>query len=300
MIARLPIVDAEAPAERLAVFRVLIGSFTLAYLLIRLWVFLDLADRSDGFDGVGVFGLWSAPLPSAAVVGLIAITLVAAPCFIAGFRFGWTGPVFAVGVLLLTSYRSSWGQFLHFENLFTLHLLIVGFAPAADALSIDAWRTGRRHRPPVAYGWPLRLACVVVAATYLIAGIAKLRYGGLEWVLGDTLRNHIAYSAARLDLLGGPPAPLAEVAVRHDWLLPPMAGAALMVELGAPLALLGGRWRNGWVGAAWAMHLGILVLMLVGFPYPLFLIAFAPFFDLERLTSMFPGDRMRLARSPVA
>jgi hypothetical protein len=42
-------------------------------------------------------------------------------------------------------------------------------------------------------------------------------------------------------------------------------------------------WRNGWVVAAWLMHAGIYVLMLVGFPSPLFLAAFAPLFPLERL-----------------
>jgi hypothetical protein len=31
------------------------------------------------------------------------------------------------------------------------------------------------------------------------------------------------------------------------------------------------------------MHAGILAFMLVGFPYPLFLVAFAPFFRIERL-----------------
>ena len=53
-----------------------------------------------------------------------------------------------------------------------------------------------------------------------------------------------------------------------------MAAFAVLVELGAPVALLGGWWRTrGW--AAWLFHLGILVLMTTFFPFPLSGVAFA-------------------------
>ena len=55
----------------------------------------------------------------------------------------------------------------------------------------------------------------------------------------------------------------------------------MAVELGAPLALLDRRLRNAWVGATWLMHLGILATMAIGFPSPLFGVAFAPLFRLE-------------------
>jgi hypothetical protein len=41
--------------------------------------------------------------------------------------------------------------------------------------------------------------------------------------------------------------------------------------------------RDAWVVAAWLLHAGVAALMFVVFPYPLFLVAFAPFFRLERL-----------------
>ena len=53
-IRRWPIVDAVAPPERLAMLRILAGAFALVYLLVRLPVFLQLADRRSGFDGVGI------------------------------------------------------------------------------------------------------------------------------------------------------------------------------------------------------------------------------------------------------
>ena len=132
-----------------------------------------------------------------------------------------------------------------------LHLVILAVAASADAWSFDAHRRrarGRTVRRAHDYSSPLRLVCIVVVLTYVIAGVAKLRYGGLDWIFGDALRNHVAYSAARLDLLGGTPSPLAEFAVRQAWMFPPMAAVAVVIELVAPIALFGGWYRNVWVG----------------------------------------------------
>ncbi len=70
------------------------------------------------------------------------------------------------------------------------------------------------------------------------------------------------------------------------------AAATIVIELAAPVALLGGRIRTAWVLSAWLMHLGILAFMLIGFPFPLFLVAFAPLYRIERLWN----DRPNWAR----
>ncbi|MGB3737709.1 MAG: HTTM domain-containing protein, partial [Ilumatobacter sp.] len=204
---------------------------------------------------------------------------------------------FTIAMLLLTTWRGSWGQLLHFENLMVLQLCVLAASPAADAWSLDARRTGTHDRPfesapSVRYGWPLAVAGLVTVATYVITGVAKLRYGGLDWLSGDTLQNHIAYSFARLDLIGGNPPLLAEFAVRQQWVLGTSAVAAVVIELAAPAALIGRRSRNVWVLAAWSMHVGIFLTMAVGFPSPLFGAAFAPFFALERAVP-WAGERIR-------
>jgi hypothetical protein len=293
---RLPIVDAVAPAERLAMLRILTGAFAVAYLLIRLPVFLQLGDRRSGFDGVGLAMLLDRPVEGRVVDAVVVATLLSGAGFVLGWRFRATGPLSAVGVLALGSYRGSWGQLLHFENLMVLYLLIVALAPAADAWSIDARRRRDRREVPgesVRYGFPIALAGLVLVITYVIAGFAKLRYGGVDWVFGDTLRNHVAYAAARLDLLGGSPSPLAGWAVRLDGIWPFVAAATIVIELGAPVALLGGRIRTAWVAAAWLMHLGVLVFMLIGFPFPLVFVAFAPLYRVERLWTDRPFPRRR-------
>lgn len=283
----IPIIDAGAPPERLAVFRILCGTFTVSYFAVRSPAFTSLADRSPtSFDGVGVWALRDAPLPPALLLLLLAVVIAAGGAATLGYRYRATAPVFAFAVLLLTSYRSSWGQLLHFENLFVLHLLVLAFAPAADVWSLDV-----RRRPPAqrlqrdahAYGYPLALSAVIVIITYVLAGIAKLRYGGVEWIDGDTLQNHIAYSAARLELLGGSPSPLAAPLVEQARLLPWFAAVAVATELTAPIALVGPRSRRWWVAAAWLLHVGIMGSMFIVFPYPLTLVAFAPLFELEWL-----------------
>lgn len=278
------IVDAEAPPERLAVFRILTGVFTIAYLLIRSPVFLQLADRpAADFDGVGLFAVLDTPPPSALPALVLGLTVTTGAAATLGLRYRATAPAFAAGVLVLTTYRSSWGQLLHFENLFTLHLLILAFTPAADRFTVGRRRSALPERDGSAYGFPLALAGLVVVVTYVLAGVAKLRIGGVGWVTDDTVLHHIAYSAARLELLGGTPSPFAEAAVSAPWLLHAVAAVSVLIELGAPIVFLGSKLRTAWVAAAWSMHVGILALMFIAFPYPLTLVAFAPFFEIERL-----------------
>ena len=275
-----------APAERLAMFRILLGVFTLCYLIIRLPVFTSLANGRPGpFQPVGILAPLNAPLPAGLILATVVLAIGSAVGFGLGWRFRLSGPLLAVSMLVLGTYRNSWGQLLHFENLLVLHLLVVGLSPAADRWSLDAKRTAAVGPSGLSsrYGWPLRLAAIITSITYVLAGLAKLRYGGLDWVFGDTLRNHVAYSATRLDLLGGTSSPLAGPFVASRGLSTPLALATVLIELSAPLALVSARFRRGWVPAAWLMHLAILGLMFIVFPYPLAGLAFAPLYRLERL-----------------
>jgi hypothetical protein len=144
-----------APAERLAILRVLVGGFAVLYLAARLPVFLALADGGDHLDPVGPLWWIATPPPASFVVVWILATLVLGTAFTIGAAARLTGPAFALGVLLATTYRSSWGQVLWFENLMVLQLLIVGFTRSADSWSVDSHLDHRSTEPSATYGWPI-------------------------------------------------------------------------------------------------------------------------------------------------
>ena len=101
----------------------------------------------------------------------------------------------------------------------------------------------RRPRPATAG----RSSCSIAltAATYLLAGIAKLRIAGLGWIDGELLRNQIAVDNLRKALLGDFIAPLATPFLDHPSAFTAFCALTLALELGAPLALLRRRARRG-------------------------------------------------------
>lgn len=291
---------APAPAERLAVVRILVCGFALGWVGIRTSFWLDLSRLDDNrYRPVGVLSVLDQPLGPAAVAALVAVGATAGLAATAGWRWSASGPVFAGVFLVLTTHGASWGQILHTEHLPALHLLVLAATPAGDALSVDRHRAPP-GRDPTWYGWPLRVLALVTTGTYLVAGVAKLRYGGLEWIDGEVLRNLVAHDNLRKRLLGDPWSPLARHVVGHPVVFAPAAVLTVVVELGAPLALLGGRLRTIWAAAAWTFHVGVLALMAVLFPYPLLGLAFAPLFPMERLLTVLPGRRRAPWPAPLA
>ena len=273
----------SAPAARLAALRIIIGGFALGYVLIRAGNLGSYAGLPDAqFDPVGVNSLLSGPLPETAVELLPWLTALAGLGFVLGWRYAITGPAFALLLLWVTTYRNSWGQIFHTENLLVLHVLVLALSPAADALSFDA-RGRSVPGDDGRYGWPIRLMCLLTVMTYFVTGQTKLRNAGLDWVTSDSLRNYVAYDNLRKAELGDTHSLLGAELVSHGWFFPPLAVFTLAVELGAPLAMLSRRVAGVWIAAAWSFHLGVLAVMAIVFPYPLLGAAFAPFFEVERL-----------------
>lgn len=290
-----------APAERLAALRVLVTGYALVYLALRIPHLLDVARLAtrvpDRFDPVGPLVLLNGPVPEPLAVAVLVLTLAVGVPAVVGWRWRLTGPVFALGVLLVTSYRNSWGQIFHTENLLVLHLGVLALSPAADAWSLDVRRRAAtsaavdRPAARLRYGWPAQLMVVIVVVAYVLAGWAKLRASGPGWAGGDALRDLVAHDALRKELVGSSASPLARFVLSHGWLFPPMAVLSLVVELGAPVALLGGRVRVAWAAATWIFHLGVLAVMGILFPYQLTGVAFAAFVTTE---SLWRGARANL------
>lgn len=276
---------APAPARRLAMLRILVGGYALAYLVVRFNHLVSVSDMTpQQWKPVGPVMLLAAPLPAALVVALVVLAVLLGVAFVAGARFRLTGPAFAAVLLWVTSYRNSWSMVFHTENLMVLHVLVLALSPAAAALSLDArGRPSPGDAPRARYGWAIRLMCAVTVTTYFIAGWSKLHNAGLGWVTSDTLRVYVAYDNLRKVELGAGYSWIGTALAQHGWLFPPMAAMSLLVELGAPLALLHPRVGRLWCGAAWSFHLGVVVLMAIVFHYPLAGVAYVSFFPVEAL-----------------
>lgn len=273
---------APVPAERLALVRFVTGCYAFVHFSTQLPQQLSFNRfHPASFKPVGLVALLGVPVPAGLHVTLVSLSLGLALAFAAGYRYRWIGPVFAALALWLGCYRSSWGMIFHTENLLVMHLLVLGFAPAAAALSLDS------HRRPVPepdarYGWPLRLMSALTTIAYCIAGIAKLRNGGISWVRNETLRNAIADNNLRKYQLGVWHSPIGAYLVRFAGLWKALALLTVAFELLAPLALLHPLAAKVWVVVCWSFHAGVLATMAILFGYPLSGVAFASFFELER------------------
>jgi hypothetical protein len=284
-----------APALRLAVLRCLVGAFALGYLLIRAPSLVSMVSFHESeFRPVGVALVLASPLPSALVYGSVALAIVTGFAFVLGARFRWSGPAFAAAFLWVTTYRSSWAMIFHTDNLVALHLIVLGWSPAAAALSWDARRSDRAtwHEPNERYGWAIRIMTVVTACAYVVAGVAKLKLAGADWLGGELLRQQIAFDNLRKIELGSTFSRVGVWLVRHPAVFAPLAVATMVIELGAPLALVNRRVALAWCVAAWCFHVGIVAMMHIGFPYQLSCIAYLPLFRVERLLRLGPVRRI--------
>jgi hypothetical protein len=283
---------APMPAERLAMLRILIGSYALVYLIARMPELAAIAQLPAAqFAPVGIVRVTAQPLAPTIVLAIAIATAACLVAFVAGFRYRVAAPLAAAGLLWTLSYRSSWGMVFHTEDLLVLHVIALAIAPAADA-----WAVERSTPSPAGYGWAVRLLAALTVTTYVLAGIAKLRLAGVAWLDGDTLRDQIAIDNLRKALFGDPIAPLATPLLEHPASFVAIALATLAIELGAPVALAGGRIALAWAIAAWAFHAGVVLVMNVWFPYALFGLAFAPLLPVERLA----GILKRHARLPTS
>lgn len=314
---------APIPRERLTVLRVLVAGFAAVYVAARLPMFWHIGDRpASTFSPVGVLSVLERP-PAPWVGRLLPVcVIVCSVAALTGRRWRFWGPAWALTLLLLSTWRSSWGQVIHHEHLLVLHALVLAASPAgssgpagggilalrARAGSEPRWWTGAalghaRQRSvdqpipgePMVAGWWVRLMALATVATYVLAGLAKVRLGGSDWLGGEILQHHLARNVLRLDLSGKSGSPLADELAGRPGLLAVISALVVMAELGSPLLLLGGTVRSVWVGLLWGMHVGTALFMWITFPYQLLLFAFLPFFAVERL----PGLRRLGAPQPV-
>jgi hypothetical protein len=261
---------APVPQRRYDLVRMVTFGYAAGWLLLRFPYIHDVARLpSARFEPVGVL----APLDSPPARGFVLLVwgVATSACVLAtiGRFVRAAAPLGAAGVLLIATLTSSFGQVFHTEHLLVIHVGVLGVAAIVERPSSEP------------SGWPLNLMMAAVVVTYVEAGIAKLRWSGAGWVSGDVLRNWVAVDNLRKWQVDDLYSPIGGWMAGVGWVWFPIALITLIVELGAPIALLPNRLRYGWIAAAWGFHVGIFALMAITFPYQLVGVAYAAFLPLE-------------------
>ncbi len=278
-----------APAERLALLRIASGGFALWYLTSRFKMMERIVSSdSNFFEPVGLSSIFSYPMSPSLFMIILSVGIAFNIAFILGVKFNWTGPIFAIMLLFLLSYRNSWSMVYHNRIALVLHVLVIGFVSAADAISIDALlKTKKGLLRQISfhwrYGWPIKLICAATLLTYFLSGVAKLA-GDLawDWVSGSAMRSQVAIDAIRKDVLGDTGSVLFEWLYPYTWIFLIMGLLTFLLELGAPLAFSNKKTGMLWAILTWLMHWGIFFVMGIRFRYQMSGLIFLSFFEIEK------------------
>ena len=277
-------------ANRLALLRIVLGSFLLSQLWLHFGEYQHYASSIyHHVEPVGLMHFVSIESFSVYAVAFHYVTLTLGLCWVAGIAWRGTGPIFAICSTLWLSYFLSFGSITHAFHLLILHVLAVGFAPAAAVLSLDSllskrWSSWPLWSPgPISlsahYGWAVQLCCSCTVLVYFISGLTKLQYSGLSWTSGQNLYDQITYSVLLQKVYqpGLETNSMVEWCLQYPRVLSAFAVISLAVELAAPLALLHRRLFLLWGGGVMGMHVGIAILMGITFPYQTYGVMLLPF-----------------------
>jgi hypothetical protein len=244
-------------AERLAALR--IGLCSVLALRLSRGIYLDLAGQPQALFRPRSFMGFFDSMPSRGAIAMIQVAGIAlAILAAAGFAARLTLPGALAAGLFLNGLVTSNGKIMHNDVLLLLCLIPLVAAPVSDAWSIDALR--RRTRPPgpgVRYGWPVRVATLVVAGAYFFTGLEKVIHSGLAWAASGNMRwiMYLSSDGQRT------PSDVALFVADRAWLAHALAFATLALELSFPLILFRARLAPWYAAAAVGLHGGIWLAM---------------------------------------
>ena len=228
---------------------------------------------------------WLSPLEPWVVDNIeliVSAGLISSLCMLVGLLTRVSVPLTLLCFLLsqnfwyrLTAFHDDWLYL-------TLPLIILSFAPSADAWSLDA-RLFRRApaRAPNAWRWPIEAMIACLALVYVCAGLAKLfpLAKGVAWLGGASTQSfavEFARDSPLFWMLGSTPFDYTQ----HRWVFMLAAGATVIIELGAGLLWFTARyrWRFMIALALLSMHVGIWLMGIPGFVwiFAVHLVLFVP------------------------
>lgn len=183
---------------------------------------------------------------------------------------------FVLGLYLL-GIPHNFGKAGHGDGVLIITMAILALSRCGDSWSLDRLLRSYRAGPPVAasaasgeYNWPVKMVWLLSSLVFFAAGVAKLRYSGLEWITSDNMANMLIQHHYKSDPIVG----WGKVIANWPLVCKFLAAMTIFVELFFPLAMFN-RWaRWFFVASMFLMQVGIAVLMGVVFTQFMFVYLF--------------------------
>ena len=169
---------------------------------------------------------------------------------------------FLIGLYLLAASHSFY-KINHSDAGLLMAMFILMLSRCGDAFSVDSlsrvWnQKGLSITPPSGeYRWPVQIIRIIWVIVFFLAGVAKLRNGGMDWMFSDSMANLIL----RKQYVWEPPTSMAWYFLSHPWTCAAMSAGAVIIELLAPLVLFSKIARLLIVPAMLGMQIGIRLIM---------------------------------------
>lgn len=255
---------APGDARRVAVLRIVLCS-TLAIRLTRS-IYEALSHQPAALYRPLSFMKFLHQMPSENVVHMLqSIGIAAAVSAAVGFRTRISLVMAMACALVLNGMTTSIGKVVHNDVMLMLAIVPLVASRCADVWSVDAWRhahsKGARSSPAITagpgYGWPVRVAMIVVAGAYFFTGWQKIINSGPAWFASGNLR-WVLYASSDGQ---SSPNPFALALAGQAWLAHLVAFGTMVIETTFPVVLFKRSLARLYVPAVVGMHVGILLAM---------------------------------------
>lgn len=216
---------------------------------------------------------------------------------ILGLGYKYVAPLNVLAGFFIVNFSHSFGSQIHIYLPIVLASLPLAFSPAGAKYSLDSLILKNRMATPNEKAVKLTLfnMRLVFCVVYFSAGLSKILRGGLSWVTGDSLRNYLISAPLNYPEGYHIGKELAWNIALYDWpiLCRVLAGLTLILELSAPLALLGRGYSVVIITCLMIFQISIYLTVLVNFIsyLPLYVVWIPVFY------SYFKDWRHRRARS---
>lgn len=263
---------APVARARIARLRILVYGFIfIDVFVLRPWV-ADNGTLVPELYHALFIGRWlPVPVPTPLIVTIFQYSMLAFAAIAITGRLpwfaGWAVFVLYVEWMLIAF---SYGKVDHDRFAFLVALAVL---PSIGKAGVDD------QSEDASTGWAIHCIQAAVVATYLLSVVAKVRYGGIDWVNGATLMRAILRRGTVLT----------DPLQTQPWLLQISQYMIVAFELGSPLMLMRNLVGRLYVAAAFLFHAAVFATLTIMFwPHLVCLFSFLP---LERA-------KLRLHLSP--